>query len=114
MLRKYLHTVVVGMLVTQVMRCATMLTGRYNEVAISTNPPNARILNESGKLLGLHRPNLPDSKKEQPIFRLVHEVFKDTTFVLKKRPNSFYVVQSLGWYFVVHRCKRRISNWHIS
>ena len=99
MLRKYLHTVVVGMLVTQVMSCATMLTGRYNEVAISTNPPNARILNESGKLLGVTPTKFTIRKKDQPIFRLVHENFKDTTIVLKKRPNSFYVVQSIGWYF---------------
>ena len=88
----------------QIMGCATMMTGRYNEITISTNPSNAKIIDDSGKVLAFTPAKLTFRKNEQPKLRFVKEGFQDSSVVLKRSLRLYPIAQMLfwtGWYFVV-------------
>ena len=104
----------VSFLTGQIMGCATMVTGRYNEITISTNPTNATILDESGNVLAVTPAKLTIKKNEQPMLRFVKDGFQDTTLVVSRRPSLFYVMQMAmwtGWYFVNPADGKTPLNW---
>ena len=81
-----------------------MMTGRYNEIMISTNPINAKILDESGKVLAVTPAKLTIKKNEQPKLRFVKEGFQDSSVVLKRSLRLYPIAQMLfwtQWYFMV-------------
>ena len=94
----------IGLLTGQMMGCATMMTGRYNEITISTSPTNATIFDDSGNILAVTPAKLTIKKNKQPMLRFVKEGFHDSTVVLKRSHSRIYLAQAamwMGWYFVV-------------
>ena len=89
LLNKIVCMLGVSLLTVQIMGCATMVTGRYNEITFSTNPRNATILDESGNVLAVTPAKLTIKKNEQPILRFVKDGFQDTTVVVSRRPSLF-------------------------
>ena len=109
-----LFVVVVGLLTGQIMGCATMAMGRYNEISISTTPANATILDDSGNVLAVTPAKLTIKKNEEPMLRFVKDGFQDTTVVIGRSPSLFYVMQMAmyaGWYFMVPADGKTPLNW---
>ena len=114
LLGKTLFVVVVGLLTGQIMGCATMAMGRYNEITISTTPANATILDDSGNVLAVTPAKLTIKKNEEPMLRFVKDGFQDTTVVIGRSPSLFYVMQMAmyaGWYFMVPADGKTPLNW---
>lgn len=91
-----------------------MMTGRYNEIMISTNPSNAKIIDEAGKILAVTPAKLTIKKNEQPKLRFVKEGFQDSSVVLKRSLQLYPIAQMAfwtGWYFVVPADGKTPLNW---
>ena len=114
LLRKTVFHVGVGLLTGQIMGCATMVMGRYNEITISTTPTNATILDDSGNALAVTPAKLTIKKNEEPMLRFVKDGFQDTTVVMSRRPSLFYVMQMAmyaGGYCMVPADRKTPLNW---
>jgi len=72
-----------------------VVSGRYDEVIISTEPSNVGIYDEGGTLLARSPAKLTFARKDQPIFNLRKEGFQDTTITLKRGINLLVVPLSI-------------------
>ena len=70
----------------------TAVSGRYDEVTISTEPYNVGIYDEGGNLLARSPAKLTFARKEQPILNLHKEGFQDTTITLKRGINGLVFI----------------------
>ena len=81
----------IGAVMVYLAGCASIIAGRYDDVIIITNPPNAEIYDQSGadavKLLGITPAKLTISRNAQPVLLLRKDGFQDSTVVLKRRIN---------------------------
>ena len=73
----------------------TAVSGRYDEVIISTEPSNVGIYDERGTLLARSPAKLTFERKEQPILNLYKEGFHDTTITLKRGINPLVPISIL-------------------
>ena len=82
----------VGISVAHLAGCAipamtTVLSGRYDEVIISTTPSNVTIYDGAGKPLAITPAKLTIARKDQPALHLRKDGYQDTTILLKRRLN---------------------------
>ena len=94
--------------------CGTMMTGRYNEITISTNPSNAKIIDDSGKVLAVTPAKLTIKKTKQPKLRFIKEGFHDSSIVIQRSLSLFPIAQMASWaswYFVVPADGKTPLNW---
>ena len=92
MLPRLFRVIAVGIAASHLMGCGapaltTVVSGRYDEVIVSTTPSNASIYDESGTRLALSPAKLTIARKDQPTLHLRKDGFQDTTIVLKRRVN---------------------------
>ena len=80
------RVIVVGIAASYLMGCAaamtTVVSGRYDEVIVSTNPSNVSIYDEDGTRLALSPAKLTIARKDQPTLYLRKNGFQDTAIVI--------------------------------
>jgi hypothetical protein len=85
------RVIVVGIAASYLMGCAaamtTVVSGRYDEVIVSTNPSNVSIYDEDGTRLALSPAKLTIARKDQPTLYLRKNGFQDTAIVIKRHIN---------------------------
>jgi hypothetical protein len=85
------RSMIFGAVMVYLAGCASIISGRYDDVIITTNPANAEIYDQSGadavKLVGITPAKLTISRKAQPILLLRKDGFQDSTVVIKRRIN---------------------------
>ena len=93
MLPRLFRVIAVAIAASHLMGCVptaaltTVVSGRYDEVIVSTTPSNVSIYDEGGTRLALSPAKLTIARKDQPTLHLRKDGFQDTTIVLKKRVN---------------------------
>jgi len=92
MLPRLFRVIVVGIAASHLMGCGapaltTVVSGRYDEVIVSTTPSNVSIYDEGGTRLTLSPAKLAIARKDQPTLYLRKDGFQDTTILLKRRVN---------------------------
>ena len=89
MLPRLFRVIAVGIAASHLMGCAltTVVSGRYDEIIVSTTPSNVSIYDEGGTRLALSPAKLTIARKDQPTLHLRRDGFQDTTIVLKRRVN---------------------------
>lgn len=65
----------------------TVVSGRYDEVIISTEPSNVQIYDKGGNLLARSPAKLTFARMSQPTLYMSKAGFRDTTITLKGRFN---------------------------
>ena len=97
------RVIAVGVVASHLMGCGapaltTVVSGRYDEVIVSTTPSNVSIYDEGGTRLALSPAKLTIARKDQPTLQLRKDGFQDTTIVLKRRVNRLVplsIIQAL-------------------
>ena len=92
MLPRLFRVIAVGITASHLMGCGapaltTVVSGRYDEVIVSTTPSNVSIYDEGGTRLALSPAKLTIARKDQPTLHLRKNGFQDTTILLKRRVN---------------------------
>ena len=84
MLSRLFRVIAVGIAASHLMGCdapalTTVVSGRYDEVIVSTTPSNVSIYDEGGTRLALSPAKLTIARKDQPVLHLRKDGFQDTT-----------------------------------
>ena len=92
MLARPYRVIAVGVVASHLVGCGapaltTVVSGRYDEVIISTTPSNVSIYDEIGARLAVSPAKLTIARKNQPPLQLRKNGFQDTTIILKRRVN---------------------------
>jgi len=90
MLPRLFRVIAVGIVISHLTGCAaltTVVSGRYDEVIVSTTPPNVNIYDDSGTRLARSPAKLTIARRDQPTLHLRKDGFQDTTIVIKRRLN---------------------------
>ena len=93
MLPRLFQVIAVAIAASHLMGCVstaaltTVVSGRYDEVIVSTTPSNVSIYDEGGTRLARSPAKLTIARKDQPTLHLRKDGFQDTTIVIKRRLN---------------------------
>ena len=92
MLPRLFRVIAVGITASHLMGCSvpaltTVVSGRYDEVIVSTTPSKVSIYDDRGKRLALSPAKLTIARKDQPTLYLRKDGFQDTTIILERRVN---------------------------
>ena len=88
----------------------TAVSGRYDEVIISTEPSNVQIYDKGGNLLARSPAKLTLARMSQPTLYLSKAGFRDTTITLKGRFNRLIPLSIVPAPTVGHELPR-ITRW---
>ena len=97
MLPRLFRVIAVGITASHLMGCSapaltTVVSGRYDEVIVSTTPSKVSIYDDRGKRLALSPAKLTIARKDQPTLYLRKDGFQDTTIILKPRLNRLLLL----------------------
>ena len=92
MLPRLFRVIAVGIAASHLMGCGvpaltTVVSGRNDEVIVSTTPSNVSIYDGDGTPLAITPAKLTIARKDQPVLHLRKDGFQDTTILLKRRVN---------------------------
>ncbi len=84
--------IALGITASHLMGCGvtaltTVVSGRYDEVIVSTTPFDVGIYDEGGMRLAVSPAKLTIARKDQPKLYLRKDGFQDTAIVVKRRVN---------------------------
>ena len=92
MVPRFISVITIGIVFSQIVACGapaltTVLSGRKDEVIISTTPERVSVYDRTGKLLVITPAKVTISRKDNPLLHLRKNGFRDTTILLKHRLN---------------------------
>ncbi len=93
----FIRVITIGITFSQIVACGapaltTILSGRHDEVIISTTPERVSIYDSAGKLLAITPAKVTIARKDSPLLYLHRDGFRDTTLLLKPRLNRLLPV----------------------